>query len=326
MLSLFRRNLLVNYLWLFVFTAACFSFYIINPSNITTGPSNAFLNAVFHVNWPGDQSPYIELATGFILVYISALLVSNLVIQNRMSRALSIVPGGIMVLFSMWCLFDQSLNAILLANIFFILSVSSLFALYKKYKPIATTFNAGFFMGLAALIYQPYLLFILALFLGQISLRSLKVQELLQVLFAFFTPFFLFGVSLYYNQSFDIFWSFVQPNFTMPDIDFSQSIVIVKLGVVALVILYLLLLNAHLLKKKKFDAIKKIELCYWFMFLGFASVFFNIVQDSSHLLVLSLPISVLAGLYLEEKDNSITKEFVFILLTALYFAMLFRLF
>jgi len=323
-LTLFRRNLLINYFWLLLFAAGCLSYYLIFPSKLTLTPLSLPFEEVFNYKLPFAHNIYIQLIYIYLLVCIQSVMASSIVVKNRMSRALSIVPAGIMCLFCFWCIHKAEQSQILAANVFFILSVQNLFKLYKAYKPITTTFNAGFFLGISCLFYNVYIVFLLVLVLGLISLRGLKVKELLQLIIAFVSPFFLLAVALHHYGQLDALQSVTDFRIHLPGIEFQSVITTMKVVAILLVILILLLLQQHLLKKKKFDAIKKIELNYWFMLFGFLSLFVATNTDLSHMIIISLPVSILAGLYLEEKQNKVTKEFAFLLLVIIYFAFLYE--
>jgi len=89
--------------------------------------------------------------------------------------------------------------------------------------------------------------------------------------------------------------------------------------VIAVFVILVLVFNQNALrKKKKFDAIKKIELNYWSLLVSFFSLLFISVPANEHLILISLPIGLLGGLILESKENSVVKEFVFLSFLGLY--------
>jgi len=323
-LSLFRRNLFVNYIWLFLFTAGCLAYYFINLDALSINPFNLNLSDQHSISIPFNDKPFIQIIYGFILIYLQALMIANIVIKNRMSRLLSIIPGAIMVLYSVWLLHSGAVHTILLANFFFIVSVQNLFNLYKKHNPIGIIFNSGFFLGVASLIYFPYYIFFPAFFLGLLSLRGIKIQEFLQLLVAFLCPFFLAGVFMFYNKELQSMSDFYTFEFHMVNIDLNDILTLVKLIIISLICILMVFLNPQLLKKKKYDVIKKIELNYWFLLFGFLSLFLINDFSNNHMMIVSAPFAILAGLFMESRQSAITKEFVFFLFVAFYFSMVFE--
>ncbi len=318
MLTFFRRNLFINYIWLLLFIAGCLVYYVLSPDKIQIFPFELPFYNIHKLQIPFAEKPLFQLLYGFTLIAIQSVMVAHLVIKNRMSRQLSLIPGAVMALFCVWVLNHGVTHSILLANLFFILSIQSLFKIYKKYKPISILFNSGFFLGIAALIYFPYYIYFFVGIIGLMSLRGIKLQEFLQYSTGLLTPIFLSGVALIYYGKLDMIYNYLDFGIYMPNLDLSNIFDTIKLAVVLMICFLLFLLQTSLLKKKKFDVIKKIEMCYWFLLMGFFSLFISSQQDAFHMIIISTPVSLLLGLNLEERQNTIIKEFGFILILIFY--------
>jgi len=177
------------------------------------------------------------------------------------------------------------------ANLFFILGMGSLFGIYKKHLPIATIFNSGLFIAIAALIYPPYIIFTLVLILGLLSLRNLEIREFLQMLSGVLTPIFLIGVYFFYKGELHLVSQHFLGNMALPWKNAALDIFTwTKPLLVIITIVFLILFNSSNKKKKKFDAIKKIELCYWLLLLSLFSLFFKDGLTENHLIIVSVPI------------------------------------
>lgn len=299
--------------------------YLIKTDWLTLYEFQLPFNEVFDWTLPWINTFYGQLLYALILIYIQAILVSEIVIQNRLSRQLSIIPAAVFCLFCFWALHNSILDDVLLANFFLILSFRSLFAIYKKYKPIPTLFNAGFFLALAVIIYSPLIFFFIVCFFGLLSLRSLKITEFLQLSFGFLCPIFLAWVALYYKSSTGLLWDQLSLGFSVPDFSDMNIPSTIKMSILILTLIFLVSQNSELLKKKTFDAIKKIELSYWMLFLSLVSLFFVKDPGQSHLISLSIPLAILAGLYLEMREKMTIKEFAFLLYLVFYFLMVFEI-
>jgi len=256
-----------------------------------------------------------------LLIILQALLLNHLVIKHKLSRALSTIPAAIFVLFSCFVLEPIIFHPALFANLFALLSLASLFKIYKKHLPVATIFNSGFYMTIASLIYPPYLIFLILLILGLFSLRNLSIKESLQLLIGCLAPIYFASVYFYFSGNFSLLTDHFYSNLSLPwkDIDFNL-LLFTKVALTLITIIALVLYSNSAMKKKKYDAIKKIELSYWMLFLSLGSLFFTQVLSNSHLLLSSIPIAILGGLYMESKSNSITKEFLFILCIGVFIA------
>ena len=265
----------------------------------------------------------VKVLFALILIIIQAILLNDLVIKHKLSRALSTIPGAMFILLSSTILVSEIFHPILIANLFFLLSIQSLFKIYKKHQPVVTIFNAGLFLALAAIVYPPYLIFSVILLLGLISLRNIELKETMQMVVGVLAPFYLLGVYLFFKGTLGDMLYNINSHSGIPWTDWEWTIQdLAKSGLFLLLIFVAVLSNNSLQKKKKFDAIKKIELCNWILLLSFFSIFLMKNLGESHLMILSIPLSILTGLIMETKNNSVVKEFIFLILIAVHGAFI----
>lgn len=321
LLGLFRRNLFLNLIFLFGFTIVLHGYYIwLGGEEIETNWSFELLEKFFGFI---SANMYIKILASVILITLQAILVNDLVIKHKLSRALSTIPGAMFVILSATILISEIFHPILLANLFFILSIRSLYQIYKKHLPMVIIFNSGLFMALAALIYPPYIIFMLVLVLGLLSLRNMELRESLQMVAGILAPFYLFGVYLFFVGGLPIMWQHFSSNMGNPWTNWTWDIQsIAKPALFVILILTVIAFNDSLKKKKKFDAIKKIELCNWMLLLAVFTIFFMKDLGEYHLLIVSAPLAVLSGMIMEAKQNSIVKEFLFLILIAIHGAFI----
>lgn len=317
MLGFFRRNLNFNLLAIVIFAICLHIYYMVRFTVSPVDWSWGFFSKSFGFL----DSQYPRIIFSILLISIQAILLNRLVVKHKLSRALSTIPGALFVLLT--CLFLESeiFHPAMLANLFFILGMGSLFGIYKKHLPIATIFNSGLFIAIATLIYPPYIIFTLVLILGLLSLRNLEIREFLQMLSGVLTPIFLIGVYFFYKGELHLVSQHFLGNMALPWKNAALDIFTwTKPLLVIITIVFLILFNSSNKKKKKFDAIKKIELCYWLLLLSLFSLFFKDGLTENHLIIVSVPIAILGGLHLETKENQILKEFFFIFLIGLFVA------
>jgi hypothetical protein len=316
-LSFFRRNLFINLIFLLLFVIALQAYFFFHWSPPEFRISLDIFNKQF---FPALLDNHIiQTIVTILLIFGQAVLVGRYVIQNKLSRALSLIPAAVFALFASFIIEDRSFDAVLVANLFFVLSIGSLYEIYKKYQPVTAIFNSGAFMAIASIIYFPYCIFLLVLFLGLISLRNINVKEVLQLVIGFAMPYFFVTVYLYYNDNLQNLSLLLSENSTFPAFGFDDLEMNIKLIGALIIVALSLLFQNDLKKKKKFDAIKKVELCYWMLFLSVFSIMLVDELTYRHLIILSFPVSILMGLLLERKDGGIIKEFVFLLCIVLYF-------
>ncbi|NNE26567.1 MAG: hypothetical protein HKN09_06970 [Saprospiraceae bacterium] len=320
MLSFFRRNLFINLIFLLLFVVVLQVYFLFKWSS----PEVVFSIGLDITQGLGVLSNnFIQSFLTIALILVQAVLVSRFVIDHRMSRALSYIPGAIFILFTCFALEDSNFDVILFANLFFILSIGNLYNIYKKYRPVTHIFNAGLFLSIAALIYFPYIIFFFVLIMGLLSLRNTNAVEMAQLIIGFLAGFFLCGVVLYATGHFDQLMTMVKSESGLPDFDFSNSISYLKVIISIIIILVLVMYQTVVKKKKNFDAIRKIDLNYWILFFALISLVFLPQPDNKHLILLSLPVGILGGLVFERKEGVLAKEFVFVLMLVLYCAFVF---
>jgi len=321
-LGLFRKNLFVNVIFLFLFVVALRAYFFVAPS---VGDAAWQFSGITNFESFND-SRFLKVLLSIVLIAVQAYLVSRIVIQNRMSRAGSLIPGAVFALFVCTAMEPKTMTVLLWANLFFVISLRFLFQIYKKHRPVGTIFNAGFFLGLAVLIYFPYAFYFFAALIGLSSLRKYDLKEFLQLITGFFAVMFIAGILFYYNDKLGDFYSIIGYHFKLPVFKFDNPVFYVK-PVIAFAILSLMVFfQSHLTKKKKFEAIKKIELMYWVLFIGFLILFFLKKTGEDYFILISTPIAILSGLILESKISTVVKEFVFILFVVFYVILLLNVF
>lgn len=270
-----------------------------------------------------DTSKFIKIIFSIILIVVQAYIINDMVIKHKLSRALSTIPAAVFVLYACWVLESDIFQPVLIANLFCILSFWNLFKIYKRHLPIVHIFNSGMYMTIAAVFYPPYIVFTIVLLLGLFSLRNLNLREIAQVICGVLLPYFLVSVYLFYTDQLSTqFLSFLDKIPFSSLFENFNFLYLLKPIIVLLLIAFLIVVHHGIKKKKKFDAIKKIELCYWMFFMSLFSVFLMYPIKESHLMMISLPISITIGLVLEHKDNSIVKEFSFLLAIGAFAAFL----
>ena len=205
MLQLFRRNLIANIISLFVFTLALFAYYLFMQDSLVLQPVEIPFQDIHGIKIPFIGNVYVQFTVGVIMVFVQAIMVSQFIIKHKMSRNLSLIPSAVMVLTLAIFLQPSFNHIILIANFFFLLSMGSLFRVYKVFNPIGRIFNSGFYIGIATFLYKPYFIYFIVIILGLLALRSLKLKEILQVILGFLCPLFLIGVLMFYNDGIDQF-------------------------------------------------------------------------------------------------------------------------
>lgn len=281
-----------------------------------------------HIPGPISEGIYGLIGTtGFLpwllallLIFLQANLLNITVASYRMSPEVNLFPGIVYALLTS-CVADfQFLSPILVANTFYIWAVYILFDVYKKSNVASAIFNVGFWMGIAALCYYPFVTFIFMGFFGLNTLRAFKLRELLIMVSGLFTPFLLAG---YYAIWQGTGWAFLQSfRAAFAYLDFStapQYHWMLALGLWGLLILIVLFNYTAYLKRVQIEAKKQINILYWGLLVSGLTVLFLSQADIENLLVSTVPLAILLSFSFSRLSSRTAEAVHFVLLAAILF-------
>ncbi len=147
---------------------------------------------------------YISGLLSFSLLYVHALIITNLVNEHRMTTRATFLPGMAYILITSLIPEWNYLSPALIASTFILLSISQLFSLYNVSAGNSKIYNSGLLLGLASYIYYPSLGFVLSVITGLLILRAFKLNEILLFLIGILTPAYLLAVYLFLTDGFSI--------------------------------------------------------------------------------------------------------------------------
>ena len=151
----------------------------------------------------GVNYPMLFPVLAFALLYIQSITLTNIFNRQRMMNKPTYLVGlSYMIITSLvpeWNYF----SAPLLVNTFLLMVLSGIFNIYQHQNVQAKVFNVGLFMGLISFIYLPATAFIIWVFLGLLIMRSVRLNEWILVLLGLTTPFYFFGIYLFFTDQWD---------------------------------------------------------------------------------------------------------------------------
>jgi hypothetical protein len=262
-----------------------------------------------------------------VLIFIHVILINQLFINSRLSREMTLLAGLLYVIFNSVIAEGIMLSPILMANTFVLLAVIDLMKTYKTPNPSAYIFNAGFFLSLASLFYTPYIVLFLFGVFSILLLRSFQVYEKLQYTAGYIVPyFFLFTFKYWEDLKFVELSFFKEIFFRMPDYKFiGFELWYLSFGFFVLCILFALLNYSKLTGKKSIQVQKRLDILYWYIVFCVVSFLVFSTDGILHLLSLSLPLSILIGIWVSDSKSRITHELLHILIVAFIFIAQFKL-
>lgn len=325
MLELFRKNIFLNSLLLLPYVFIIRLGGLLSPIAYSSDTRDNVINGLIYTN---TTSPLTQTIVACVLIFIQALIINYIFSNQKISRENTLFAGVFYILFISLVTENNVLSPVLIANTFMLLAINNIMDTQLNTEASAPIFNAGFLLGTAALIYTPFLGFVLYGIIALNMLRAFKFQELLQFLIGVIIPYFMLFTYKYWNDmpfvEFDVFNELF---LSIPSIHADSMVMLyVAAGMLTLMLLFSLVNYSNITSKKSVQAKKKINLMYWYIlfcvltFLGFRT------DHLEHLSSLAIPMGILVGISASESQRKLSYELVHILLITIVFAGYFKLF
>lgn len=307
MLALFKYNRFGNSLLLFVY-----ALILRLPSMVSDHVDIAEHSVILDngiLNWP--TSTIIGQIIIAFFIFIQAAMINRLVIRNRVMLDINLYPGLFYILLISFTPGNYIMHLLILVNFIAIYSISEIYQTFKNLDNNGRIYNSGVLTSLAALFYSPYILFSIFNYITIASLRALKLRERLQLLLGLLSPIFICGVwytwgnrlSIFPSQLFTTHLDFFSFKRVHP---FLYDYII--LGIFTLITLWTLANYRSFTTKKNMQAIKKVNILFWFILFVAISAVLQYHASISHFILLSIPLSVcLAMSFAKMKRRSIAE-------------------
>ena len=171
----------------------------VNANSVSLGG----INFLFEPKW-------LNIVLTSILIGGQGLFLNYTITTHKLLKTNSYLVALFYVLLNGCGLFIFSLSAIIVANSFVLLAVSQLFKLYNLSQATSTLFNLGLFVGLASIIYFPFIVFFFIALFSLSYICSPKGRDFLVVFIGAGLPFLYWGVYLFLtNDVFKFLESFI---------------------------------------------------------------------------------------------------------------------
>ncbi len=320
MIKFFRNSYLVQYVTIGLLLIALWvpSFITGNVDSAWRSPVAPLYNVVANLFdfWSPAMLIFAMLLMGFEAVFFNSILVSNQLI-GRVNTL-----GAVTFLLLMNLVPTQTtFYPFLIASVFLLMLIHTLFAIYQTPRPELYLFNAGLFLALATMCWFPTLLLalwgIVALSIvhkGSIRLHLIPFIGLLFPYFIYFSFHFLKGDLLTVWQAYVDFFS----GFRLTTQGFSW----LKIGLMGFMLLTLLiprLMPQNYSLEKTIAVRSKIAMTYNLMLAGVLMLFFE--GDPMLSGVLFLALSILFSYYMAWLDRVKWANITFVVLILLVLAM-----
>jgi hypothetical protein len=307
LISIFKENLFFNSLLLLPYAILIRLYSIIHASKLDVIEDGGILYKFLLKILP--DSPLLYSILGIFILFVEAILINRLVIKNRLTHEMSLLPGMFFILISSLSPEMQRFSPFITGLFFVILSFNELFKTYKKYYSERLLYNAGLYMSIAVLFYFDFSLLFIVLTLGFLSIRAFKIREFLQLLTGVFTVlyFYVFGMFL------------ADKKIVIPEIKFyafsqyytKDIALIIIYAVFVFLILYSIFTYRKFIIKKSIQSQKKINILFWILLFTLAiSLFFDPKYLLNYMIIIAFPLSIFTSMIYQRIKNNLIAEII----------------
>lgn len=194
MLNLFLsgrgRTIFIIPLILLVFGLKSF----LNPSPIIDSPSYLFTK----IDLLFSNLPYLKLIIGLIVISLMSIYINNVFNNNGFYQTENTIPSLLfIIMLGAWTGF-HFFSPMFITLFFLLLGINRILKVYHQKNILSEVFDAGFFLGMAAVFYYPTALFIISFWIYISMNRAFNFREYFLPLVGLALPFFFLSVLYFY--------------------------------------------------------------------------------------------------------------------------------
>lgn len=302
MLSLFKKNSFFNSVLLLIYAI------ILQLIPALNGSAHGFL---------GDftGSTFLGSLAHILILFVQAIFINRLVIENRLHKDIMLFPGVFFILFSSILPEFWSPSHIHFANLIIIWSLYELFQIYKTNNAAVHVFNASFLIGLASIICPPMLWYLILVLLGISNLKKIELVHPLQIIIGGIIPWFLWVTYHFWKGREAQLWPAVKAHlgFNFHDL-FINTGILWRYAFIALVIILIFLLYNEFRKKKHIQAQKKIDILYIALVTSIVCFFFHLPAGTNNLILMAPMVGTFIGLLFSHSKKSTIPDLIHMIL------------
>jgi hypothetical protein len=259
-----------------------------------------------------------------VLVCVSLALYLNAVFNRyRLNYAGGYIPAFAFVLAASFTNEFTVFSAPLLALLPLIGAFSTMIASYKEERAAGNWFDAGFLVSTAALIYFPFIGFVLFMLIAYLVIRPFNMRELMVAFVGVAVPLFFALVIYYWNGKANLLVNHISHYYAPENVIRAKEYLLplaIRLGA-----LLLMLMGAAFAVRKVYNkAVMQhrivISLCFAFIAAGAVTTLMMPDSYFAHFVWIAVPFGALVGLVLPEMKREWTPEVLhFCLILLLFF-------
>lgn len=303
-------------------TLLCLGAFFHLPDQLTPVVMEPAVSNLIGLSFGEGLTPRANVLVTLVLTLVQAFLLNKVVNHfNFMGKPNFLVALLFMTLVSLFLPF-LVLSPTLICNFLTIWMVSKLFNIYKQPDVKRLMFDLGMITALGSLVYFPFIVMLLLLWIALIVFRPFIWREWLTPILGFLVVYFLIGVLYYWLDRLDefvaVFSPFTNPFPTTLNVDMHDYLVAIP--VILALIGFLFVLREHYFRSVVHIR-KSFQLLFYLLFLVVISFYLNEHITINHFLLCAPPLAIYLAFYFSHAKIKWLYEglYMVIVLTILYF-------
>lgn len=316
-LKFFRSSFVIQYVVIIAIALFLWLPSFIQPPEIVIFPE--ILNPLYILLFGSlQQSPFLLTLIAFLLLVFQAILFNSILSANLLIPRISSVGAFVYILIFSLFKSQTELYPFLVANIFILGAVHTLFLIYNTKNNVELyIFNASVMISLASLFYMPVVILLLWIWVCLVIIRNNNIREWIIPIIGFLLPYFLYATYYFLTDSLISKCEVYQQEFhnlrSLPIYDLTWSETI---SIIWVLIIFVFAINFtssnHI--EKSIAIRKKISIAYFLFIFSIPVIFFSAVSITHSGLFLITPAIIISILFANIKKS----RFINIMLVILF--------
>ena len=314
MLKFFRHSyiaqliaivLLLVVLWIPAFVTQLHDTAVGSP----TTPLYNFIAGMF------DSSSSAMTILTFIVMGLSALFFNSMLSVNQLVTRNSSIGAFVFVLCMCCVQLRDEYYPFLLAGIFIMMAMQTIYLIYQVEKPESYLMNAGLFVAIASMFYYPAILLIFWVLLSLVIMDIRGLRHFLIPIVGFLFPYFIMLICVYFNHT--LIDNYNNYKLAFNDLGF-EKLGLTTMETVALVLVFIFMGLSLMIKSGNADnsvgTRKKINVTLWLFAFGFMMLFLQKPVVCNGLIYMVLAVVVSMALCYVKKSKIIDIALIVLML------------
>lgn len=300
----------------------CLGIFLHLPGKIVPVFLEPALDNLIGLKFGSQLQPHQNVFLTLGLTFIQGIFLNSIINHyNFLGRPNFMVALMYMTLVSVFTPF-LVLSPPLICNFITIWMLSKLFNIYKLNDVKGLMFDLGLIVGIGSLIYFPFIVMMLLLWISLIIFRPFNWREWVTPLLGFITIYFLLGVIYFWTDRTQEFYQIFEPlGYSFPkELALNVYDYLVTAPIFVALLFFLYVLKDHFFKSVV-HLRKSFQLLFFMIVLTTGSFYLNNHITINHFLLCAPPIAIYLAFYFMNSKNKWVYEVLYfvIVLTIIYF-------